>query len=294
MRLGEMRQVLRLVWHHISEHDVLALAAEGAYYFFFSLFPLVLFAVSLLGVVGDRQRTLDFLLTEAQRNLPGDAATLLRGVFQDVVLAKGAGGVLSVGAVLTLWAASNVFSGLRDALNHAVGVAETRPYWRQVLIAIAFVLGSSIFLFAATVILLDGEGLVNLIADHIGLSQTAATVWTVGQIILALMLLVLVAWALYHYLPNACFTARTALQSALIASALWLIATLGFRLYVQHLGTYNRVYGAVGAVIILLTWMYLSILALLIGGQFGAALQQLRNERRRAVNRGAPAPASPA
>ncbi len=280
--------IVKQVGREFVARDIGALAAGAAYYCFFSVFPLVLFAAPLLSVVGDRQQTFDFLLRQVQGAVPPDAYRLLQGVFTQVVFAKGAPGVLSLGAVLTIWSASNIFSALRDALNHAFGVQETRPIWKYYLIAMAFVIGASIFLLIATVILIDGEDVVSFVASHVGLSSTTATIWLVLQFPIAILLVIAFSWAMFSFLPNGCFTKREALISSVVATILWLIVTAAFRAYVQHFGSYNKVYGTIGAVIILLTWMYLSMLAVLLGGEVGAVLH---SERQPA---GARPPARPA
>jgi membrane protein len=251
---------------------VTALASAGAYYFIFSLFPLALLATPLFSLVGDKRATVDFLLGQLQSDLPGDALKLVEGVIDQVVFARGATGVLSLGAVLTLWSASNIFSGLRDALNHAFGIRETRPWWRYTLIAFAFVIVASIVGLIATLVLLDGEGIVQTVASKVGLSDPVTTIWTIGQIPIAIGFVIGMAWAMYEYLPNACFARREALLSAVVATFLWIVVTILFRLYVQHFGSYNAIYGTIGAVIVLLTWMYLTMLAILIAGQVGAVV----------------------
>jgi membrane protein len=91
---------------------------------------------------------------------------------------------------------------------------------------------------------------------------------------LAIAFFVALAWGMYKFLPNACFSNREAFLAAVVATFLWIIVTILFRLYVQHFGSYNAVYGTIGAVIILLTWMYLSMLAVIVAGDFGAVVHR--------------------
>jgi len=282
--------LLKKVGRNILSTDVLGLSAQTAYYFFFSLFPLLLFAMPLLGSLGDKRATIDVIMTQLAAVVPADAYRLVAGVVHDTVFQKGAPGVMSVGAVLTLWAGSNVFSALIDTLNRAFGATETRAWWKRTLIACAFVIGSAAAGLVATVVLLDGASVVQLIAPAIGLGSRAQALWTVIQFPLAIAFVVLLAWAIFFVLPNLRLTGREALLGAVLATALWIIVTLAFRLYVQHFGNYSRMYGTIGAVVVLLIWMYLTMLAILSAGVAAAEVHGELSGRRTPgdENRGKP------
>jgi membrane protein len=272
--------LLKKVGRNILATDVLGLSAQTAYYFFFSLFPLFLFAAPLLSLLGDKRTTVDLIMAQMADALPSDAYRLIAGVVNDVVFAKDAPGVISLGALLTLWAGSNVFSALTDALNRAFGVTDTRSWWKKTLIACGFVIGASIVGLIATVVLLDGENVVRRVADFVGLGTTTKVVWTIIQFPLAIVFIVLLAWAIYFVLPNLRMTWGEALLGALLATLLWIVVTLAFRLYVQHFGNYNRMYGTIGAVVVLLIWMYLTMLAILSAGVVAAEVHGELSGRR--------------
>ncbi len=272
--------LVKKVARNIFATDVLGLAAQTAYYFFFSLFPLFLFAAPLLSLVGNKRETVGVIMAQLAQAVPPDAYHLIEGVVNDVVFAKGAPGVISLGAILTIWAGSNVFSALTDALNHAFGTKETRPWWKTTLLACAFVLGASIVGLVATVVLIDGEGVVHTIASFVGMGATAQTLWTIVQFPIAIGFVILLMWAIYYILPNLRLRPREALLGAIAATALWIVVTIAFRFYVQHFGSYNKTYGTIGAVVVLLIWMYLTMLAILIGGVLAAEVHGERANRR--------------
>jgi membrane protein len=265
-------QLLKRVWHNILETDVLGLSAQTAYFFFFSLFPLLLFSAPLLSLVGDKQQTVGVIMRGAAESVPPDAFLLIQSVVDDIVFGKNAPGILSVGAILTLWAASNVFSALSNALNHAFAVAESRAWWKRFLMCIGFAIGASVVGVLATVVLLDGENVLHWIAHFVGLGRTTRIIWTVLQFPIAIAFVVLLAWAVYYILPNLRLSGQEALVGALAATLAWLVVTLAFRVYVQHFGVYNRTYGTIGAVVVLLTWMYLTMLSVLSAGVLAAEL----------------------
>jgi membrane protein len=251
-------------------HGVLGLGAQTAYYFFFSLFPILLFTAPILSLVGDRERTMQLIVGKLAPAIPPQALALVEGVLQDVVFAKGAPGVISIGALLALWTGSNVFSSLTDALNRAFGVPETRPFWKVTLLAMAFVIGAGIAMLIATTLFVFGRPIVHAFVHAIGLGGTTAVLWSLAQHAIAIALVIAVGVALFHVLPNARLTWKEALLGSVTATALWLIVTVAFRVYTEHFSTYNKTYGTIGAVIVLLTWMYLSMLSVLVGGELAS------------------------
>lgn len=260
------------VGREVLKDNVLGLAAQTAYYFFLSLFPLLLFLAPMLGLFGNKERTFSMVLDQARTAVPADAFGVVEQVVRDVVLAPGAPGVMSVGALLALWAGANIFGALMDALNTAYGVKETRPFWKRKLIAVACVLGAGGVLLSATITLVAGHHIVDAVADRIGLGSFARTAWKVVPPLFALAALVAIGWVIYYFLPNVKQGRREVLAGAVVATVLWIVVTLAFRFYVQNFGSYNKTYGAIGSVIVLLTWMYLSMLVVLTGGELNSEI----------------------
>lgn len=268
-RLGPL---LRSVGREILDDGVLGLAAQTAYYFFFSLFPLILFAAPLLSFVGDKQELIERAMAQLAAALPAEATLLVRNVVTDVVLAAGAPTLMSAGALLAAWAGSNIFTAMIDALNRAYDVTENRPWWKRRLLALACVLAAGLVILAATLIFLGGEGMASWFGDRLGIGAGAAAAWMVIQYPIAIAMLVGLAWLTYVFLPNVRQRKIHALVGASVATVLWITVTLLFRAYVAGFTSYNKTYGTIGGVIALLTWMYLSMLALLIGGELASEL----------------------
>jgi membrane protein len=264
--------LLKKTGREIRDDGVSGLAAEMAYYFFFSLFPIFLFLAPLLSLIGDRQQLFSSVMGSLATVVPGTAFDLLRGVVAEVVFAEGAPGLMSVGLLLAAWAGSNVFNGLIIALNKAYDVTERRPFWKRRLIALGALTGSAVIVGLATVVMLGGEDIVRWLSTRLGIGDAGRLVWTVLQYPIAAALLVGLAWCIYFFLPNVRQEKRHVLAGAILATMLWIVVTLAFRFYVQSFGNYNKTYGTIGGVIVLLTWMYLSMLVILIGGELNAEL----------------------
>ncbi|MGI8766150.1 MAG: YihY/virulence factor BrkB family protein [Gemmatimonadaceae bacterium] len=258
----------------ILDDNVLVLSAETAYSFFFGLFPTFLFAAPLISIVSNKQRLFDQLSGWLGGSLPPDAFTLTRGVLHDVIFAKNAPGLVSVGAILALYAGAGMFSSLMSALNVAYDARESRPWWEQKLIAIGATIGAVFTIGIAMALFLGGGALVDSVAGALGLGTFGTVVWAVLQYVLALALLIGAIWGIYIILPDLhAQDKKQALVGAVLATLLWIVFSIAFRVYVVHFGAYNRTYGAIGAVIVLLSWMYWSMFAILAGGELNSELR---------------------
>ena len=248
------------------------LAAETAYYFFFSLFPLLLFLAPLLSLVGNKQETFELFTSQLQQVVPSEGWALIGGVIKDVVYAKNAPGLMSIGALLAIWAGSNVFGALIDALNVAYDVKDTRPWWKKKLIAVTSVIVIGIVILLSTVMILAGDRITSWIATRLSLEPSTRVLVSMVQIPIAFGLLVAIAWLSYYFLPNLRQTKRHALVGAIFTTIGWSVVTIAFRVYVENFANYNATYGTIGGVIALLTWMYFSMLVFLIGGEINSEI----------------------
>jgi membrane protein len=267
--------LLKKTGKEVLDDNVLSLAAANAYNFFFSLFPIFLFLAPLIGLIGDKQKVFNELLHQLQRAVPAEAFALVRGVVESVVFTEGAPGLVSVGALLALWSGSNIFSSLMDALNAAYDIdKDDRPYWKKKGVAILCLLGIGALFVLATTIMIAGGDIVDAVSDRLRIGATGRILWTVLQYAVALALLVGSAWAVFYFLPCVRQSKSHALVGAIASTVLWLIVTMGFRIYVQNFASYNKTYGTIGGVIVLLTWMYLSMVALITGGELASELHK--------------------
>ncbi|MGH7717431.1 MAG: YihY/virulence factor BrkB family protein [Gemmatimonadaceae bacterium] len=256
----------------VLNDGVLGLAAQTAYYFFFSLFPLLLFATPLLGLVGNEQAIINWVVGQVSATVPDEALALVRNVIADVVFSENAPGLMSIGAVLAAWTGSNVFGALIDALNRAYDLTETRPWWKKRLLALAAVITSGALMAVAATVMLAGPEIVRWLAERTALRRTFEVTWLVLQYPIAFALLVGMMWLIYYFLPNLRQRKRQILVGAVSAAVLWVLVTLGFRFYVANFGSYNKTYGTIGGVIVLLTWMYLTMVVILVGGELNSEL----------------------
>jgi membrane protein len=264
--------LLRKTVREIGQDRIPSLAAETAYYFFFSLFPLLLFLTPLLGLVGNGPELMQSMISRLSSTLPPDALSLLTRTLGEIIDSSGGAGVMTIGALLAGWSGSNIFGALMDALNVAYDVTETRPYWKRLLLRLACLVISGVVVLTATAVFLFGDRLARWIGENLELGPAGVTLLTVAQFGIAFALLVGLAAMIYRLLPNVQQRWTHLLVAATVATVLWVIATLLFRLYVQHFGSFNKTYGTIGGVIALLSWMYYTMFVVLAGGELAAEL----------------------
>ena len=256
----------------IGQDRIPALSATTAYYFFFALFPLLLFLTPLLGLVGNGEQLMESLLSRLSTTLPPDALSLLRRTLVEIVHSSGGAGVMSVGVLLAGWSGSNIFGTLRDSLNVAYDVTETRPWWKRIALQLACLVITGVIVLAATVIFLFGDRIAGAAGDALHLGTAAVAAWSLMQSLIAAALLVALWTLLFKLLPNVRQRWWHLVTAAVVTTVLWVVATMLFRVYVQHFGSYNKTYGAIGGVIILLTWMYYTMFIVLSGGELASEL----------------------
>ncbi|MDQ2890606.1 MAG: YihY/virulence factor BrkB family protein [Gemmatimonadota bacterium] len=259
----------------LLQDNLMGMSAAAAYSFFFGLFPTFLLAAPVLSTFGNKQQLFDRLFTWMASALPPAALDLVQAVLKDVIFAPGAPGLMSVGALLALFAGANMFSTLSSALNAAYEVHETRPWWRVELLSIGATIVCAVTIGAAVALLMGGDALLSWFTTTLHLGEGSEVLSAIAQYVLTIVLMVGSVWCIYMLLPDV--QAQNGLQTLVgagFATALWIIVTLLFRAYVIHFGAYNKTYGTVGAVIVLLTWMYLSMLAILVGGELNSELRR--------------------
>ncbi len=249
----------------------LGLAAQLAYYFFLALFPALLFLIALAGVVatGDLvARVVDMLSGAA----PPDVINIIRE--QLVSLSQGEqGGILTFGVAAALWTSSAAMVAMIDSLNRAYDVEDARPWWKRRLTAIALTAGVAVFILASFALVLAGPQMAEWMAGRVGLGPVFEWSWKILQWPLVFVLVALAFGLVYYVAPDVDQDWVFLTPGSVLATVLWLIGSLGFRFYVVNFGSYNETYGAIGGVMVLLLWLYLSGLVVIIGAELNAEIE---------------------
>jgi membrane protein len=251
-------------------------AAALTYYSVLSMFPALLVLVSLLGLFGDPERVTKVLTDTVSALGPSTAADTFQRPIESITNNRGGAGVVFVVSVVgALWAASGYVSAFADASNTIYEVDEGRPFWKakplQLVITLVLIIMAAL---VALALVLSGP-IVGALGGALGLSDTALTAWRFAKWPAMLVLVMVIFGVLYYTGPNARVSGiRWVTGGAVLALVAWIVASIGFALYVGNFGSYNKTYGALGGVVVFLLWLWLTNVAILLGAEFNAETER--------------------
>ena len=267
-------QLAKRVWAEINDDDVWGRAAQLAYYFLLALFPLLIFLTAALGLMlgsGEGLRTA--LFNYLSQVMPGAAYQLVDTTMNEITGASNAG-KLSFGLLATLWAASNGMGAITQALNAAYDVKDARPWWKQRLVAIALTIALSVLVITALLLMLWGGKVADFLAAHYQLGGFFTIAWKTIQWPLVFAFMVTSFALIYYFAPDLKQQKWTWLTpGSAIGVVLWLLVSFGFKLYLHYFDSYSATYGSLGAVIVLMLWLYFTGTAILIGSEINSEIE---------------------
>jgi membrane protein len=269
-KLGEIGKSLIKPIEEFIEDDMTTYAAALAYQTLFSLFPFVLFLVALLGFL-QIPAFFDWLLDQARTVLPEQAMGIVEQVIGQI-RGQSSGGLLSLGIIIALWAASSAVRMLMNALNAAYDVAEDRPAWKRYLLSIFYTIVLAVVIILAVGLMLVGPQVMEWLADQIGLGPLFVTLWAWLRLPVAILLLMVVVALVYYLFPNVDQPFRFITPGSVLAVVVWIAASFGFSFYVSNFASYSATYGSLGAVIVLLLYFFVSAAVLLFGAEVNAQI----------------------
>ena len=263
--------LVRRVVAEVQRDNCAGYAAALAYYFLFALFPFFLFLTALLGYL-PIPNLLDRMMAFLAKVMPGEALSLVEENVRSLV-SQQRGGLLSFGILAALWTSSSAITGISDALNHAYDVEEGRPFWKVRGMAILLTIGLSIFLISSIVLLMFGPQIGGWLADLVGLGAAFEIAWNILRWPVILFLVITAVATIYYFAPDVDQHWKWITPGSVFAVFLWLLVSLAFSYYVNNFGSYDKTYGSIGAIIILLTWMYVSGFVILVGGEINSVIE---------------------
>ncbi|HSK10836.1 MAG TPA: YihY/virulence factor BrkB family protein, partial [Vicinamibacterales bacterium] len=250
---------------------ITALSAQLAYYFFLALFPALLFLVALASFF-PLQNAIDEITNALARFAPGDVLAIVEGQLKAISNDRNTG-LLTIGFLGTLWSTSTAMTGIIDTLNKAYGIEEGRSWWKVRLTAIALTVAVGLFVLISFTLIVVGPQLAEPLAEYFGLGGAFATTWKIVQWPIVFLLVSIAIGFIYYFGPDAEQEWEWLTPGSLVATLLWVGASLGFRFYVTSFGNYNETYGTIGGVIIALLWLYITGLSILFGAELNAEIE---------------------
>ncbi|MBV9182558.1 MAG: YihY/virulence factor BrkB family protein [Acidobacteria bacterium] len=261
-------RLITLALQKVKTDELSTRSASLSYYFLLALFPLFLFLVSLIGVFAAPHSQLQENIVSALGRLaPGSASELVRGVVHQTFRSS-SGIKLAAGIFGALWAASGGMGAVVISLNKIYQVEETRPWWKQKLMIVGLTGALSALMIVALVLALYGGKIGQALFAHLGAGKVFPIIWKVLEWPVSFAAMFLAFSLVYYFAPS--IKERKwywVTPGSATGVALWLIASVGFRFYLRFFNSYSATYGSLGAVVILMLWLYITGLAILIGGE---------------------------
>lgn len=257
--------------------DIFGSAAQIAFYFSFSLFPLLYSLISGLGLILESTDELRLqLFGYLEKVMPSSAYQLVDYTLNETIDGS-TGRKITIGLAVAIWSVSAGIDSLRNTLNKVYELKETRPWWRLKLQSLVYTVCGMLLISLTMLVTFYGSQMVSKALDSLSINFDLPILHIFIQWSLIFLILLFAFELFYNLLPNYSeFEWEWISVGTLVGIVIWLIATGGFRVYLQYFNTYNRTYGSLGAVIILMLWLYISGASILIGGAINAVLSELR------------------
>ena len=251
--------------------DVLNLAAQQAYYFFFALFPALLALISfasffpIANLTGEVMNMLGRVAPAEMMSLVSDQMNKISG--------DNAGGLLTIAFLFTLWSSSGAVVSMCSTLNAAYDITEGRPWWKVRLVALGLTVGLAIFILASMTLVVGGPALAEKVADMAGLGRAFVWTWNILQWPVVFVLVASAIATLYYFAPDAEQDWVWITPGSVLATLLWVVASVAVSYYVANFGSYTETYGVIGGVMVLMLWFYVTGIAILVGAELNAEIE---------------------
>src|SRR5262245_10615562 len=273
---GLWRAAAKRTFGEFADDQLQDRAAALTYYAVLSIFPGLLVVVSLLGLLGKQTKPLVDNLTQAA---PANVQTLIKPVTANLQSGQTSASFAAIlGIVLALWSASAYIAAFIRASNVIYDVPEGRPFWKTTPIRLGVTVLIMLMLVASALLVIVSGGVARHVGQVLGIGSTAVTVWNIAKWPVLLIIVILMTSIRFWVAPNAKREKGFQLISpgGAIAVIVWLIVSALFAFYVANFSHYNKTYGSIAGVIILLIWLWISNLAILFGAEFNAELERGR------------------
>ncbi|MBD2198996.1 MULTISPECIES: YihY/virulence factor BrkB family protein [Calothrix] len=274
---------LKRTFARTMERRLLGLASEIAFNAMLSLFPAILAFVTAIGLFADSlQDTFRQLLVQLSQIVPREALVLISDFATAEIANSKNSGLFSLSFAIAIWTASGAVSTAMTALDqiHQVPPEKMRPFWKAKLISLGLTIGNILLLVLASFLVFISDLILRLVVRESPLLIFLFDAWELLRWPLALSIVAFAFGFVYRYGPSVWNSGTPMMPGASLAAVFWAILSALFRLYVANFGNYNKVYGAVGAVIVLMLWLWMSAVVLLVGDQLNVTVGEDMRSRK--------------
>ncbi|SFE74795.1 YihY/virulence factor BrkB family protein [Alteribacillus iranensis] len=250
----------------LTDDRTVGLAAEQAFFYMLALFPMMILFLSILPYFSINN---DRLLALLHTMLPQDTARMVESALLQITVDSN-NGLLTLGIIGTIWSASAGVNAFLRAINHSFDVTEQRPFWKARLLSIVLTFGLLISFLLIFVLHIFGELIVHTLSRYLFYESQTESMLDILRWVFTVLVMISVLSVLYFLAPYKQISFREVLPGAIAATCMWLLISFGFSFYVTHFGNYSATYGSLGGAIVLMLWLFLTGLALVVGGELNA------------------------
>lgn len=268
-------KIVKELYVRFKKDEISALGAQVTYYLILSFFPFLIFLVSLLSytsiVSTDSLSVLSGFLPASVYNLVKDLA--------GYVLATRSNTFISIGMIVTIWSAAAGIMAFMNGINKAFKRKETRSFFKVKGLALLFTFAFAILLILSIGLVIFGEILGRHFFSLWGVPERLDIVWDIFRYAVSLLVIFITFMFFYVYVPNCKIRFREALPGSILSTVGWAVLSTGFAFYVNRFQSFSKVYGSIGAVIVLLIWLYWSSIIIFVGSELNALLSDKKGCR---------------
>jgi membrane protein len=265
------QELARQTYRKATQDNFLDLAAQLSYYFFLALFPAILFLLALASFF-PLQNIADNIGSTLGTFVSPEVSQLIQDQMRRLGNAE-SGGLLTFGVLAALWSSSAALVSIVAALNLAYDITESRPWWKVRLVAIGLTVGVAVAVLVGLSLVFGGPALATYLGDTLGWGPLFKWTWLIVQWPLIFAMITIAMGLVYYFGPDAEQDWAWVSPGALVGTILWLLISLAFKVYIANFTDYNASYGAVGGVIVMLLWLYVSGIALILGAEMNATIE---------------------
>jgi membrane protein len=262
------RSFIKSLYFRYIDDEITAMASQLAYSLLLSFFPFLILLMTLIGHSSVRSEEVIIALSTI---LPKDIMKLITSTVVEVIETRRSD-LLSFSMVTTIWTASNGFNAVIRGLNRAYDEKEKRPYWKVQLTAILCTIGLVLIIIITLALLVFGELGVRLLIDKLHFAPSIEFIIDLARYIVGLLVMIFVFTLMYRYTPSKRLNWHETVPGAVFSTFGWTVLSIGFSYYVNNFGNYSKIYGSIGAIIALMSWLFISSVIVLIGGEINATI----------------------
>ncbi|SFP81554.1 YihY/virulence factor BrkB family protein [Salibacterium halotolerans] len=275
MGIHKVFRFFKTLLREMDEDRAFGLAAEQAFYYMLSLFPLLILSLSILPYFSIEAAEVMSLLETA---LPSRTAAMIEENVFNIVHNENTG-LLTFGIIGTIWSASTGINAFIKAMNQAFNVETPRAFWQTRMLSILLTFALLVVIILIFVLSIFGNMILQTVTSYLPVQQHTETLLQTVRRLLSIFIMTVLLCSLYYFGPNTRVPMRYVLPGAAAATVMWQLISAGFSYYVQQFGNYSATYGSLGGVIVLMLWLFLTGLTLVIGGEINAILHQRKTSK---------------